>query len=111
VSNSTRRFVDAALQAAGLSTAFGVTVTGDEVPAAKPAPDAYLAGAGALGADPARCIALEDSPTGLEAARAAGMTTIGIPSVEGMVLEADIVALSLSDPAVWTAVGLERPVR
>ncbi len=106
VSNSTRRLVDAALEAAGMSTAFAVTVAGDEVGAAKPAPDAYLAGAAALGADPARCVALEDSPTGLEAARAAGMTTIAIPSLEGMVLEADVVAPSLSDPAVWAAVGL-----
>jgi HAD superfamily hydrolase (TIGR01509 family) len=111
VSNSTRRFVDAALEAAGLATTFDVTVVGDEVAAAKPAPDAYLAGAAALGADPARCVALEDSPTGLEAARAAGMRTIGVPSVEGMVLEADVVAASLADPAVWSAAGLERPVR
>jgi HAD superfamily hydrolase (TIGR01509 family) len=111
VSNSTRRFVDAALEAAGLTTTFDVTVVGDEVAAAKPAPDAYLAGAAALGADPARCVALEDSPTGLEAARAAGMRTIGVPSVEGMVLEADVVAASLADPAVWSAAGLERPVR
>ena len=111
VSNSTRRFVDAALAAAELSTTFGVTVVGDEVAAAKPAPDAYLAAARALGADPGRCVALEDSPTGLEAARAAGMVTIGVPSVEGMVLEADVVAPSLSDAAVWAAVGLERPVR
>ena len=110
VSNSTRRFVDAALAAAGLSTTFDFTVVGDEVAAAKPAPDAYLAGAAALGADPERCVALEDSPTGLEAARAAGMTTIAIPSVEGMVLEADVIAASLSDPAVWAAVGLDARV-
>ena len=110
VSNSTRRFVDAALAAAGLSATFDVTVVGDEVAAAKPAPDAYLAAAAALGADPARCVALEDTPTGLEAARAAGTTTIGIPSVEGMVLAADVVAASLSDPAVWAAVGLEARV-
>jgi HAD superfamily hydrolase (TIGR01509 family) len=111
VSNSTRPFVDAALAAAGLNTIFDVTVVGDEVAAPKPAPDAYLAAAAALGADPARCVGLEDSPTGLAAVRAAGMTTIGIPSVEGMVLDADLVAPSLADPAVWSAVGLERPVR
>jgi HAD superfamily hydrolase (TIGR01509 family) len=111
VSNSTRPFVDAALAAAGMTATFDFTVVGDEVAAAKPAPDAYLAGAAGLGARPGSCVALEDSPTGLEAARAAGMTTIGIPSVAGMVLEADVVAPSLADPAVWSAVGLERPVR
>jgi HAD superfamily hydrolase (TIGR01509 family) len=106
VSNSTRAFVDAALQAAGLTGTFAVTVVADEVAAPKPAPDAYLAAAAALGADPARCVALEDSPTGLESARAAGMTTIGVPSVEGITLEADVVAASLSAPEVWAAVGL-----
>ena len=111
VSNSTRPFVDAALAAAGMTATFDFTVVGDEVAAAKPAPDAYLAGAAGLGAPPGECVALEDSPTGLEAARAAGMTTIGIPSVAGMVLDADLVAPSLSDPAVWRAVGLERAVR
>ena len=111
VSNSTRRFVDAALAAAGLTDAFAVTVVGDEVAAAKPAPDAYLAAAAALGADPAHCVGLEDSPPGLAAVRAAGMTAVGVPSVAGMDLDADLVAPSLADPAVWSAVGLERPVR
>jgi HAD superfamily hydrolase (TIGR01509 family) len=111
VSNSTRPFVDAALAAAGMTATFDFTVVGDEVAAPKPAPDAYLAGAAGLDAPPGECVALEDSPTGLEAARAAGMTTIGIPSVAGMVLDADLVAPSLDDPAVWRAVGLERPVR
>jgi HAD superfamily hydrolase (TIGR01509 family) len=111
VSNSTRPFVDAALAAAGLSETFAVTVVGDEVAAAKPAPDAYLAAAAALGAEPAGCVVLEDSPPGLPAGRAAGMRTIGVPSVEGMALEADLVASSLADPAVWAAVGLGAPVR
>lgn len=110
VSNSRREFVDAALAAAGLSGAFAVTVVGDEVAEPKPAPDAYLAAAAALGADPGRCVGLEDSPTGLAAARAAGMTTIGVPSVAGVVLEADVVAASLTAPEVWAAVGLDARV-
>ncbi|MEP6952724.1 MAG: HAD family phosphatase [Solirubrobacteraceae bacterium] len=111
VSNSTRAFVDAALAAAGLTEAFAVTVVGEEVAESKPAPDAYLAAAAALGADPAGCVVLEDSPTGVHAGRAAGMRTIGVPSVDGIDLDADLVAASLADPAVWSAVGLERPVR
>ncbi len=106
VSNSRREFVDAALEAAGLTGTFAVTVVGEEVAEPKPAPDAYLAGAAALGADPARCVALEDSPTGLAAARAAGMTTIGVPSVAGVELEADVVAASLAAGEVWAALGL-----
>ncbi|MGZ4270529.1 MAG: HAD family hydrolase [Solirubrobacteraceae bacterium] len=106
VSNSRREFVDAALEAAGLMGLFATTVVGDEVEAPKPAPDAYLAAAAALDADPARCVALEDSPTGLAAARAAGMTTIGVPSVDGVALEADVVAASLAEAEVWAAVGI-----
>ncbi len=111
VSNSRRAFVDAAMAASGLDGTFAVTVVGEEVAAPKPAPDTYLAAAAALGVDPAGCVVLEDSPTGVQAGRAAGMRTVGVPSVDGVELEADVVAASLADPAVWGAAGLERPVR
>ncbi len=107
VSNSRRGFVDRGLRAAGLEGAFDVIVTAEDVPRPKPAPDAYLAAAQALGAEPADCAVLEDSPTGLAAGRAAGALTIGVPSLPGVVLEADVVAASLQDPAVWIALGLE----
>jgi len=110
VSNARRRFVEPALRAAGLDDAFAVVVTADDVPHPKPAPDAYLAAAAALGADPAACVVLEDSPTGLAAGRAAGAMTIGIPSEPGVVLDADVVGASLEDPAVWRALGLEARV-
>ena len=51
-------------------------------------------------------VALEDTATGLAAARAAGMRTIGVPSVSTAHLEADLVAGSLVDPAVLAALGL-----
>jgi len=106
-SNSPRAFVDLALEAAGMQDAFDVTVAGDEVSRHKPAPDGYLAAARALGADPAHCIALEDSNTGVAAAKAAGMFVIGVPSFPGVVLaDADLVAGSLHDPAVYAALGL-----
>jgi HAD superfamily hydrolase (TIGR01509 family) len=110
VSNARRRFVEPALRAAGLDDAFAVIVTADDVSRPKPAPDAYLAAASALGAQPAACAVLEDSPTGLAAGRAAGAMTIGIPSLPGVVLEADVVGASLEDPAVWQALGLEARV-
>jgi HAD superfamily hydrolase (TIGR01509 family) len=110
VSNARRRFVEPALRAAGLYDAFGVIVTVDEVTRPKPAPDAYLAAAAALGAEPTACAVLEDSPTGLAAGRAAGAMTIGIPSLPGVVLDADVVGTSLEDPAVWRALGLEARV-
>jgi HAD superfamily hydrolase (TIGR01509 family) len=110
VSNARRHFVEPALRAAGLHDAFAVVITVDDVARPKPAPDAYIAAAVALGAEPAACAVLEDSPTGLAAGRAAGALTIGIPSLPGVVLEADVIAASLEDPAVWRALGLEARV-
>ena len=51
-------------------------------------------------------VALENSPPGVAAARAAGVYVTGIPSVEGVSLEADLVASSLADASVRAAVGL-----
>jgi HAD superfamily hydrolase (TIGR01509 family) len=79
VSASHRVLVDAVLTATGL--VFDATVAGDEVRRTKPAPDPYLRAAESLGADPWRCVALEDSPNGLASAEAAGCVTIGVPSV------------------------------
>jgi len=105
-SNSPRAIVDRALTAAGIADRFDRTIAGDEVEHPKPAPDIYLELARRLGADPARCVAIEDSPTGAAAARAAGMFVIGIPSLEGVELDADLVAPSLADPAVYAALGI-----
>lgn len=105
-SNSGRAFVDRVLGIAGLAGAFDTTVAGDEVAAPKPAPDIYLDAARRLGAPPERCVALEDSPTGVAAATAAGMFVIGVPSVEGVDLPADLVVASLADPVVPRALGL-----
>ncbi|WP_420452553.1 HAD family hydrolase [Ilumatobacter sp.] len=80
VTMSWRRFADAVLAAAPAG-AFSGSVTGDEVEHGKPAPDPYLAAAALVGVDPARCVAIEDSPTGVASAVAAGCTTIAVPHV------------------------------
>jgi HAD superfamily hydrolase (TIGR01509 family) len=59
--------------------AFLVRCSADEVPRGKPAPDVYLLAAERLGVDPARCLALEDSPNGSRSAVAAGMTCFAVP--------------------------------
>jgi HAD superfamily hydrolase (TIGR01509 family) len=110
VSNSKRGFVELGLRTAGLAEAFDVIVAAEDVPRPKPAPDAYLAAAEALGVEASACVVLEDSPTGVEAGRAAGALTIGVPSLVGVELAADLVAGSLTDAAVWRALGLPAPV-
>jgi HAD superfamily hydrolase (TIGR01509 family) len=106
-SNSPRDFLDRVLATGGMAGRFDVTVAGDEVARPKPEPDIYVAACAALGAEPARAVALEDSPTGAAAAKAAGMTVIGVPYLPDMEIPpADLVAGSLADPAVHEACGL-----
>lgn len=59
---------------------FDVIVTGDEVTNGKPHPEPYLTAAGVLGVDPADAIAIEDSPTGIASAYAAGCRVLGVPN-------------------------------
>ncbi|OII65651.1 hypothetical protein BJP40_16355 [Streptomyces sp. CC53] len=59
---------------------FDAVVTGDDVTARKPAPEPYLRAAAALGCAPNRCVAVEDSLTGVAAARAAGTTVVAVPT-------------------------------
>ncbi len=80
VSSSYRVLVDAALEVLGPRFAF--TLGGDEVVAAKPDPEPYLTAAAALGADPARCVVLEDSRAGVESALAAGMACVAVPELQ-----------------------------
>lgn len=60
---------------------FAAIVAGDEVDHAKPHPDPYLRGAAAIGAPIERCLAFEDSPTGMRSAHASGAVTIGVPNL------------------------------
>ncbi|MDQ4029978.1 MAG: HAD family phosphatase, partial [Actinomycetota bacterium] len=105
-SNTPGILLRGALACAGLLDEFGVVVAADEVAEPKPSPDVYLRACELLAAEPSCSVALEDSPTGVAAARGAGMFVIGIPSFPGVTLEADLVAESLRDPAVYEALGV-----
>jgi len=70
--------VDFVLDGAGLRRFFSVIVDGTQVANAKPAPDVYLRAASELGVPPAQLYRLEDSPVGVEAARAAGARVVGV---------------------------------
>lgn len=75
-SASLRQWVDATLAGIGLADAFDTTASASEVEHAKPAPDLYLLAAKNLGIDPTLCIAVEDTLTGVRAAKAAGMYAV-----------------------------------
>ena len=57
---------------------FAAIVAGDDVTHGKPHPEAYLTAASRLGVSPADCVAVEDSPTGLASAVAAGVPALGV---------------------------------
>ena len=102
VSNSPLRFVKRSIEIVGFEGHFDVVLSAHEVAAPKPAPDPYLEACRRLGVEPGpSVVALEDSPTGVAAARAAGLTVIGVPSVEGVELdEAHHLAETLLDGIV-----------
>jgi len=108
VSNSPLAFVRRSLEIVGFVDQFDVVISAHEVAAPKPAPDPYLEACRRLGVEPGpSVVALEDSPTGVAAARAAGLTVIGVPSLDGIELaEAHEIASSLLDAAVARRLSL-----
>jgi HAD superfamily hydrolase (TIGR01509 family) len=85
VSSSYRVLVDAVL-AQGIGP-FGLSIAGDEVVHGKPHPEPYLTAAERLGADPARCVVIEDSPSGVTAGEAAGCAVLAVPAVAGVAFD------------------------
>ncbi len=91
---------------------FQCVVLGDdpEVKRGKPAPDIFLAAAARIGAVPSECLVIEDAPSGVEAARAAGMSVVAVPNPA---MSADafgdatqiLSSLESFDPALWGLPG------
>lgn len=79
VTSAERDIMDAALEHIGVR--FPVTVCAADVIRGKPNPEPYLRAAARLGVAPERCAALEDSPTGITSAHAAGCAVVAVPSV------------------------------
>jgi HAD superfamily hydrolase (TIGR01509 family) len=79
-SSSNRALIDAVLGATGLADVFEATVSSEEVPRGKPAPDVYLEAARRLRVEPDRAAAIEDSANGIRSAHAAGFRVIAIPN-------------------------------
>jgi len=73
-----RENVELILSSLGISEIFDAIVTEEDVERGKPHPDAFLLAAKRCGVEPGRCVVIEDAPSGLEAAKAAGMRCIGV---------------------------------
>jgi HAD superfamily hydrolase (TIGR01509 family) len=101
-SSSNRELIDLALELLGVAHLFKATVSSEEVPRGKPAPDVYLEAARRLGIDPTHAAAIEDSENGIRAAKAAGMRVIAIPNphfppAEDALTQADVLLRSLDE--------------
>lgn len=86
-SNTNGWLVRLALEGLGLLDAFAAVMSGADIGAAKPRPDAYLEACRALGVPPARALAFEDSPAGVRSARTAGLAVVGVPERDGIAAE------------------------
>ncbi|CAL9383657.1 HAD family hydrolase [Streptomyces cellulosae] len=111
VTSATRRLAEARLGAAGILPK--TLVAADDITRGKPDPEPYLLAARLLGVDPADCVVFEDAPAGLQAGRAAGMTTVALATTHrAEELTADLVVKDLSAlSALVTDAGIEIAVR
>jgi HAD superfamily hydrolase (TIGR01509 family) len=97
-SSSTRNWVEGHLARLGLLPSFDAVRCRDDVTRTKPDPELYLLAATALGSSPARTLAIEDSPNGISAAKAAGMWCLAVPSILTQTLD--------TSQADWRAASL-----
>ncbi|MFE7941433.1 HAD family hydrolase [Streptomyces griseoincarnatus] len=111
VTSATRRLAEARLGAVGILPK--TLVAADDITRGKPDPEPYLLAARTLGVDPADCVVFEDAPAGLQAGRAAGMTTVALATTHrAEELTADLVVKDLSAlSALVTEAGIEIAAR
>lgn len=75
--------VDLVLDAGGIRHHFKAAIDGSQVSRGKPAPDVFLRAADLLGVAPQSCVVIEDAPSGIVAARAAGMKAVAVTTTNG----------------------------
>jgi HAD superfamily hydrolase (TIGR01509 family) len=95
-SSAPRENIDAVLAVIGLASFLQAVVSAEDVTLGKPDPQVFLTAAARLGSAPAHSIVVEDAPAGIEAARRAGMPSIGVRG-KGSPLAADLAISSLAD--------------
>ena len=96
VTSAPRANAETMLDALGIRAFFCVVVTGDDVALGKPHPQPFLKAANALAVPPSRCLVIEDSPSGIEAARRAGMRSVAVGPAHAS-LPATVAIASLAD--------------
>jgi HAD superfamily hydrolase (TIGR01509 family) len=79
-SSSTQEWVGGHLERLGLRSRFECLRCRDDVEHPKPWPDVYVAAVECLGVAPSEAVAIEDSPHGIKAAKAAGLYAVGVPN-------------------------------
>ena len=97
-SSAPRETIDAVLAVLALGPVFQAVVSAEDVTRGKPDPQVFLTAAARLDSPPARSVVVEDAPAGVEAARRAGMPSIGVRR-NGASLPADLAVKSLADLA------------
>lgn len=109
-SSGTHERIRLALTTTGLLSRFEDRIfSAEDVRQGKPAPDLLLHAAAVMGAEPARCAVVEDSPLGVQAARAAGMTVFGYAAVTGAERLADSSAVFTSMAALPALLRQHQP--
>jgi HAD superfamily hydrolase (TIGR01509 family) len=111
-SSSPMALIRTVLAVSGMGDRFDVLHSAEEEALGKPDPAVYFTAARKLGVPPERCLAVEDSPSGIRSAKAAGMLCLAIPErhpASGRFHGADLVLASLRgvDDTVWSALGAE----
>ncbi len=107
-SSSPHVWVDTYLKKLGLFSKFNAVVCADDVVHAKPFPDLYLELCRRLSVDPASTAALEDSPNGASAAKAAGLFTVAVPNSVTAPLDLSHADLRIDDLSQWSLERLEQ---
>lgn len=100
VSNSPRHIVELTLARAELTDVLPVIIAAEDVVNGKPAPDLYLLACEVLGVAPAQAVAFEDSLVGVNAAKAAGLTVVGVPTVRQPGFDPHVLLSSLANESL-----------
>jgi len=110
-SNGPRDVLGGVLEQLGMRAAFSAIVSAEETERDKPEPHVYLEACRRLGVPPACAVALEDSPLGAQAARAAGLTLVLVAPDPDPEVAADLVVPRLDDARLRALLGLSDPDR